>query len=258
MPKDQEKHEVVCPKCKNKFFIKIKNSNIEDNECSWEEHGEPRKTILSSIKKKTNRPIIASILLICVFIIGISTAIFSEAFITSSMDIASTAGLTGSVEIIITDLSNDTLENINIEINGESGSTNENGVFTKENIKPGFQTLEISSNKYRNKSIKILITPIINTETTIKLEKDTTNDLNKVNFDGTGCTIIIIIFSILALISSITSYKRKHLDVAVVGALIGIFSFGFYFVGSILSIIALIIIIKAREEFENGKKGKIF
>ena len=29
-------------------------------------------------------------------------------------------------------------------------------------------------------------------------------------------------------------------------------------IGSILSIIALIIVVTSREEFENGKKGKIF
>ena len=66
------------------------------------------------------------------------------------------------------------------------------------------------------------------------------------------------IFSIFALMGAITCFKRQHLDVASVGSLIGIFSFGFFFIGSILSIIAFVLIMKSREEFENGKKGKIF
>ena len=47
-------------------------------------------------------------------------------------------------------------------------------------------------------------------------------------------------------------------DVAVVGALLGIFSFGFFLLGSILSIISLFLILSSKEEFENGKKGKSF
>jgi len=258
MPKDSEKHEISCPKCKNKFFIKFNKSDPKDEECSWEEHGEPRKTILSSIKRKTNRPMIASIFLICVFILGTTTALFSETFITSSMDIASQAGLTGTVEITITDLSNDTLGNINIEIDEKSGTTNENGIFTTKNVNLGIQSLKIKDNNYKNQSREILITPFFTTKSTIKLDEDSSNNMNISEYDSTGCTIIIIIFSIIALIGAISSYKRQHLDVAVVASLIGIFSFGFYFIGSILCIIALIIIVRAREEFEDGKKGKVF
>jgi hypothetical protein len=82
--------------------------------------------------------------------------------------------------------------------------------------------------------------------------------LNKINFDSMGCTLILAIFSVFALLGTITSWRRQHLDIAIAGSVIAIFSFGFFFVGSILSIIAFALIMKSREEFEDGKKGKIF
>ena len=257
VPKDCQKHEVVCPKCEKKFFIRAKSSSSKsDDGCLWEEYGEPRKTVLSAIKRKTNRPKIATVLLICVFILGITNTVFSETFITSSMDVASSMGLTGSVTIIITDIENNTLGNINIEINDKIGSTDKNGIFTSEKVELGIQTLKITSNNYGNRTNEILITPFFDTESTIILEQGNSNKQN--DFDSTGCSIIFGIFSIFAFLGALTSFRRQHLDVAIVGSLISIFTFGFFFIGSILSIVAFVLIMKSREEFENGKKGKIF
>jgi hypothetical protein len=83
-------------------------------------------------------------------------------------------------------------------------------------------------------------------------------DADKVEFDSSGCTFILAIFSIFALVGVVACLKRRNLDAAIVGSLIGIFSFGFFFIGSIISIIACILIWKSKEEFENGNKGKIF
>lgn len=258
VPDRSEKHEAVCPKCKNKFTIQTKSpTSKSDDECSWEEHGEPRKTILSSIKPKTNRPMMAAILLICVFAIGITTAAFSEAFIESSMDLASEAGITGSIEILVTDQSNNSIPNINVTTNGVSGITNEKGLFSAENVELGIQTLELSGEGYKTQIREILVVPFFNSESTIKMEVGTGKG-DKINFDTIGCTLILAIFSVFALLGTITCLKRQHLDVAIAGSVIGIFSLGFLFIGSILSIIAFVLVMKSREEFENGKKGKIF
>jgi len=258
VPDDIEKPEVVCPKCYNKFTIKAKNSDPEsDDECSWEEHGEPRKTILSSIRTKTDKPMMAAILLSAVFAIGITTAAFSETFIESSMNIASKAGITGTVEILVTDQTNNSLPDINVKINGESYTTDENGLFSAENIKLGILTLELSGDGYKTQTQEILVTPLFSLESTIKMEEGDGQG-EKVEFDATGCTLILAIFSVFALLGTITCLKRRHIDVAISGSLLGIFSFGFFFTGSILSIIAFALIMKSKEEFENGKKGKIF
>ena len=48
LPQDEKDHEVVCPKCNHKYKIQAKCTGpYSDKECSWEEHGEPRKTVLS-------------------------------------------------------------------------------------------------------------------------------------------------------------------------------------------------------------------
>jgi hypothetical protein len=254
---NKDKHEVECPKCNNKFSIQKCDDSVTYEECSWEEHGEPRKTVLSAIKPKTKMPRIAAIILAIVFIIGISTAALSESFIESSLDVATFAGLTGSVKILVTDQSNNTLSNVKVQINEIYGVTNSKGYFSADNIELGIQDLKISKNNYNNQSREILISPFLKYESTIILENES-GQMKNIEFNNTGCTIILVIFSIIALIGSFVCFKRQHFDIAIVCSVIGIFTFGFFLIGSILAIIAVIIIFKSKDEFENGKKGKIF
>ena len=167
---DKKIHDVICPKCNNKFSVEAK---CGFKELDWEEYGEPRKTVLSCIKPRSNKPLIAVVLLFCVFLIGISTAIFYYIFIKTTF-----------YTISFMD-------------------------FFKDNINVGY-------------------------------------------------SIIIVIFSIFALIAIFACIKRKYFGLAMIGSFIAIFSFGFFFIGSILSIIALVIIYLSRDEFEDEKKGKIF
>ena len=258
VPDDKDKYEAVCPKCDKKFSIQPKCSDSKSNdECSWEEHGEPRKTVLSKIKPKTKKPIIAAILLVCVFSLGITTAVFSEAFIISTTDMASGVGLKGSVEIWVTDQSNNSIEGINIVLDNYSGKTDENGFFTEKNVELGIHTLQLYGEGYKTQSREMVVAPFFNTESTVKMEEGD-GPLDTIEFDSRGCTLILAIFSVFALLGTITCLKRHHIDVAYAGSLIGILSFGFFFIGSILSIIAFVLIMKSKEEFENGKKGKIF
>jgi hypothetical protein len=258
LPDNLEKREVICPKCENKFTIQAKCSDPKlVDECSWEEYGEPRKTVLSSIKPKTNKLMIAVILLSCVFAIGLITAAFSDAFIESSMNLTSDIGFTGSIEILVTDRSNNSLSNVNVTLNDVTSTTNENGIFFVENIKLGIQTLTLSGDGYKTQTCEILVIPIFNLKKTIELEAGVGQG-NNINFDYTGCTLILAIFSVFGLLGTIACLKQQHADVAIMCSLISIFSFGFFFIGSILSIIAFIFIMKYRDEFDNGKKGKIF
>lgn len=117
-PKDKEKLEVICPKCSNKFTIKpskCSSENIDD--CTWEEYGEPRKTILSSIKPKTGKPLIVSLLLFIVFIIGVSSAAFPGIFVQLPSDALTNAGFRGTVEIEI-NVDNDSFDTSEVQIDG--------------------------------------------------------------------------------------------------------------------------------------------
>ena len=256
LPEDCKKHDVVCPKCKNKFVIETKPSDPKlKGECSWEEHGEPRKTILSAIKPKTNRPRIVAFILIAVFVIGISTAAFADIFIESSTGVFSAVGVKGKAEIIVTDSSNNSLNGVSIEIGDLSGTTDENGFYSVENVTLGIRTVELSF-EGDQLTYEILVLPFITSHNDIKIEVGTED--KQVSFNSAGCSIVLGVFSIFALLAAVVCYKRRNFDVAVAGSVLSIFSFGFFLIGSILSIIALIIIIMCKEEFKDGKKGKIF
>jgi ribosomal protein S27AE len=180
IPKNKERYKTICPKCNYQFFIKksIDCKKLE-NECIWEEHGEPRKTILSSIKTRTNRPKIAGFILAGVFIIGLFSAITIQ-------------------------------------------------------IDPDFfyhSTFDLVSNVFND---------------------NLSNNYNLI------LTLIISIFSLFALIGSIASIKRMKLYILLIAAFISIFTIGFFFMGAILSIIAIILILFSREEFIDDKKGKNF
>jgi len=258
LPEGHKEHDVVCPKCKNKFTIQTKPSDSKSKvEFSWEEHGEPRKTILSAIKPKTSKPKIVAVILVAVFVIGISTAAFADTFIETSMGVFSTLGVTGEAELLVTDLSNDSLSDVSIEINDVvSGSTDENGFYSAENVPLGVQTVELSLEDYKKVTYEILVLPFITSHNEIKMEGGA--GAKKFTFNSIGCSIIIGILSVFALLAAIVCFKRRNFDVAVAGSVLGVFSLGFFLIGSILSIIALIIIIMCREEFKDEKKGKIF
>ena len=169
VPDDVEKHEIICKTCNNKFIINCSPIEEVTPDGDWEEHGEPRKTILSSLKTKTNKPIFASFLLLAVGVLGIFNAVF--------------------------------------EVN-------------KQEVIPYFTTL-----------FSIL-----------------TNE---------QIAVLVILFSIGAIIGCVTTIKRVYFHISVIGAILGIFSFGF-FVGFIISVAALVLIMLSRDEFENGTKGKVF
>ena len=257
LPTDREKHLISCPKCDHKFNIKVKCKEDEIGECVWEEHGEPRKTILSSMKPKTNKPMIAAIILVCVFSIGIATSTFSETFIETTLDVASAAGGTGTVEFEIVNWDNKTIDNATVSISGTVINQSNNDIYRLENVELGIHEVEIKKDGYSNRKTEVLVIPFIPTDTTFKLENGTKN-VQKTEFNNFGCSIIIGIFSVFALFSVLTCLKREHFDVAIAGSILAIFSFGFFFIGSILSIIAFVIIYKSRDEFKNGDKGKIF
>ena len=175
MPDDSNTHLVDCPKCSHTFSIRRAANSKSNSEHVWEEYGEPRKTILSSIKKKTNKPLVASFLLFATGVLGFFTAI----------------------------------------INSSSGNFN---------IQP--------------------------------LESITSN-LSWLPIGDLFFSIALVIFSIFALVGSVTVFKRRYFIFTAVCAIMGILSIGLI-VGLVLAIIALELIIVSRDEFENGTKGKVF
>jgi len=258
LPKDCKKHQVVCPECGNKFDVFAKyEKTSKGKECAWEEHGEPRKTILSAINPKTNKPMIAAIILICVFAIGFATSVFSQEFIESTLDVAANVGLNSDVEIYLTNQTNLTIEDAEIILNGQTVPHKRDGIYYKANVKPGIQTIEVTRADYKIQRAEILVTPFFKSEVKIKLEEGE-GQADNIYFDNIGCSVIIAVFTVFALFAMIACLERRNGDVAIAGSFLGIFSFGFFFIGSILSIIAFVLIMISRDEFRDASKGKHF
>ena len=256
-PEGKTEHEAKCPFCSHKFIIRPTcDPNTNPDDCYWEEHGEPRKTILSSNKQKTKMPTVAGILLICVFVLGISSAVFANAFLDTPLSLLAENGFLGSVDIIIVDQNNDTLSNVTIVVENA-----ENINFSKDryhicNAPVGINKIELSLDNYTTYTKEILILPLITSTHNFTMSQG--EGQYSENFDTVGCFIILLIFSVIGLLAAVMCLKRHHLDVAIVGGILAIFSFGFFFLGSVLSIVAFVLIVRSRDEFENGTKGKIF
>ena len=63
------------------------------------------------------------------------------------------------------------------------------------------------------------------------------------------CGIIIIVFAIFAILGGIMALQRKMWALALVGAILGLLSFGF-FISSILSIIAIVLLAISKSDFD--------
>ena len=70
------------------------------------------------------------------------------------------------------------------------------------------------------------------------------------------CGAITLIFGLFLLIGGIFAIKRVHWMIALIGSILGLFTIGPMFTGSILSLVALILLFLAKDEFK-GKGNKL-
>jgi hypothetical protein len=139
------------------------------------------------------------------------------------------SGIVKNDSILIKDLPIGTIDGkLFIEINGK------NAIISTE-----FFVIPILSNRY-------------------VLYESNQNTIEVLNNGYGWCTAILIILSVVCLIGMFSSWRRNHSDLALFGSFIGIFTIGFYFIGTVLSILAFYLIYHSRDEFDDGKKGKSF
>lgn len=65
----------------------------------------------------------------------------------------------------------------------------------------------------------------------------------------TLCGAMMLIFGIFALVGAVMALQRKSWSLAVIGAVMGLFTVGIFLTGSIFSLIALILLAVSRDEF---------
>lgn len=262
---------VDCPKCDHQFVAKTsqcnsldltKDSLVDvDADCFWEEHGEPRKTILSSIKPRTDKPMIASLLLIIVVCIGVSSAFMPTIFLQGPTAIASLAGVDGQLTIVLDNTSVINASDITLSINQDEDAFIRDGEsFFASFLELGEHEVVITShlNNETNISKQVFIFPFNLSTYTIKITDAYPLEIEDATVELGWLMGILFILSMVTLIGAVMCWKRQHSDVAVIGSLVGIFTIGFYFSGVVLSVIAFLLILKSKDEFDDGKKGKSF
>jgi hypothetical protein len=262
-----------CPKCNHHFKAKtsqvdLSNVNSDspvdvESDCYWEEHGEPRKTILSSIKPRTDKPMIASFLLFAVILIAVISAFFPTMFLHAPMSVASFAGVNGDLVILFDDASVINTNHIMLSIDQENVTfMANNDSFTASSLRLGEHeiTIELFSENVSNQSVtkQVYILPFDLSTYTVRITESNPLTLENSTVQLGWITSILLILSGVTFIAAIMCWKRKNSDVALIGSIFGMVTIGIYFSGLILSIIALWLILKSRDEFDDGKKGKSF
>jgi predicted Zn finger-like uncharacterized protein len=261
---------VSCPFCTHTFHVKPtaksqekcdKDNDIE--ECTWEEYGEPRKTILSSMKPRTDKPMIASILLLIVVCIGIIASITPGLFLQTPVIIGSSVGVQGSISIELDEASQALITNsVNLTIQGDNSVYQgelKNGSLYFDHLPLGMHTasLTIDSVSPANDShFELIVLPFLSNTYSMELANQNTYNILVPNL--AWCSGILIILSVVCLIGALSAWKRMYSDIALIGSIVGILTLGFFLVNIVLSIVALYLIYKSRDEFNDGKKGKSF
>jgi hypothetical protein len=229
-------------------------------DCDWEEHGEPRKTILSSIKPRTDKPMIASLLLISIFIIAIASAFFPTFYLQAPVQVAELTGVNGGLTITLDNESLVDADYISLSINQENiVFERNNNSFHASSLNLGEHVLSITYSTTDTTTTKeVYILPFDLSSHTIKIIDTTPLTIENDSYELEWLSSILIILAAITLIGAIMCWKRKYSDVAVISSLVGICTIGIYFSGLILGIIAIWLILKSRDEFDDGKKGKSF
>ena len=264
---------VSCPFCQHTFHVKPSSkSNAscdeskEPEDCTWEEYGEPRKTILSSMKPKTDKPMIASIILFIIVIIGIIASLTPGLFLQTPVMIFSTAGVNGSIIMQLDEeIQDGSFDQITLTV--EENAKTYTGILENNTIYFNELPLGSSNAELRlynqtpvfTSQVDLYVIPFLSNTYEIQASQQnnaTTFDVITPNL--AWCSSILLILSVICLIGALSAWKRTYSDIAIICSIVGMFTFGFLFINFILGIIALYLLYTSRDEFDDGKKGKSF
>lgn len=284
--KDVRMYSVVCRGCKEKFVIDLAEKRQEETQDfnlpppeedettppSWmkpktrneedynlpppdEDYYGPIPPWVKQKKEKSSLPVIAGVLLIVVFVLGI---IWSGLVILSNEEmIESSFGRNGKITGKVVDENGKPIVDAQVEVVGKSISdnTNTNGEYELSNIPGGNQKIRASMTGKKSVNTWALVKgdkqTIDFTLTDGTGEEEASNSLGENMLENTFkvCGIMMAIFAIFALIGGIFAIMKKNYKLALMGAIIGIISIGFV-IGSVLSITALFMILKSKDSFD--------
>lgn len=240
-------HQVKCPYCE--MTIRVDTSSKREQDTA----DTPLHPLLPMTQKpSTSKPMIAAVCLIAVSILGFSMG--ASYFLGDQTIFEGDGTYKGQV--------------VNENGEGISGATiqiDENGILVNVtlsdtegyfsfNATAGTHKLQIQKGGYPLHEAEIGVFPFASIFTEQFVLKNESGGIDKkLTAQVFGIIpmmfIAALVFSVPPLVGAVCCLKRKVLIGAVIGSLLGIFSLGFL-VGSLLSFVALILIVISREEFE--------
>jgi hypothetical protein len=227
-------------------------------------------------KKKSSKPTVAGVLLIITAILGLIAGVAAVGIGGMGFGIFY-EDTEGDIFGVVTYQNGTGMENVTVSIIGEdlSTQTDQDGYYAIYNIPSGNHKIKVEKDGYHTIIYKTFISSSdFNMEDSENDDKhhDVKKEDNEINFIMTAgddeiergtttpfrliegflviCGILIVIFSIFAMIGAIHALRRKSWKLALVGSLLGLFTI----VGSLFAIIALLIIALSREEFNGGNR----
>jgi hypothetical protein len=229
-------------------------------------------------KPPTNYGSIAGILLIIVGIILIFTG---ASIFMLDMDLileeTSSSGSSSNIVGEVTDENGEPLEDVELRVQGtdEISITNAQGEYILENVKEGKQVITVTKENYTTIEHKKYITSFDLEGTSVgDIEIDFTMrpgngtevsgdyEDEAVSFIETFlqvCAVLMMIVAVIAFIGAVFAIKRTKYYFVVIACVLGIiFGLGLIFIGSILSIIALVLAYMGRSEFKKPQEPQAY
>ncbi len=237
----------TCPNCGMKFKV-----NVDGEKYSWENEA-PMIHPSMHLKTKSMKPVIAGILLIVTLLLGmvLSAVFFSGVSIIESAHINCTFNGT------VVDDNGNPLEGVTVSVINHpeisNVTTKDNGKFSLSNITAGKQTLQLTKEGYKTTNIKVIVLPQnIESENFVMKEGSgeisTESLLAKIFIDyAPWISSIILVMSIISGIGGVASLIRKYFPITIIGSVAGFFTI----IGIPLGIIAIVLLLLSKDEFES-------
>jgi len=224
---------------------------------------------------QTSKPKIAGILMIVSALVIIAYSGYLMTLdsddLADAMELSLSSSAAAEVDVsgTVYNQNSTPIQNVKLTINLEdsiiSDTTDADGKFTLRDVPTGRHIIIISADNYTTINHKMYVE-----------QKEYRNyedyDLSFEMQEGTGavdtgdydsefvqmigmvlmiCASLMIVFSILIIVAAVFVIKRKMYMFGIAGCVIGIiFGFNAFFIGTILCIIALVLIIKSKGEFQ--------
>ena len=241
----------------------IKNGNTSSNNLEYE-------NAINNFWNPDGNTAWAGIILVIVALLGFFAGGTYFMHWTEYETIVDDVGLVNVQGVIQTDDGNP-LENVEITLNGQNWTwtSNEQGRFYIYDVEGGIREITFNLENYEEQTQKIeLEVGRINVVNAILEEGDCSSDCEYIDktfeVDNPAeislvLSVIIILFSVVTLYGSIAALRKSDFSMALIGSIAGILSYGFM-LGSILSIVAMLMIFSDRDAFEsvlNTKKENL-